>query len=427
MRFVDNKKTIQQRVLALSFLDGPLTGNSLAAQIIKQVMTMAHQNPMKLRFNTVDGCATNGVANEVMSTVFTQCCDLVCVSHTSNLPMKLFEKTTDTAHNFLQCWSQCLTQGSKVRAATRRALGEKGMKNHAIRWMAEYRTAVQVGDNFRLIKDIIINEDVGCANLMDTLKGIINRPAANGLPSGEHILRLELALIKDVGDPIAYFCNHFEGDGFLSPYAYDSWNNLIGHLRTVVNRYGEADFVSFMRYVAREIAEDDLNEEQHLVEMTILKARVVLEKLESDTVTRFRDTLHVLRGCRLLGYAFIKETTFEALQEEVDFIQYLPIAGTSLDGLRAELRTYKNLADNFNAEDPDGWLFWRRYFIRLPLWYKVAAEVALVMCSSAAVERVFSLLNCLFTDQQRKCLNDYKETSITIRYNENFREKKQYV
>ena len=115
VRFVDKAKTIQQRVLALSFLDEPLTGRSLAAQVIKQLMTLAHQDPLKLRFNTVDGCSTNGVANIVMNTIFTECCDLVCVSHTSNLPMKLFEKATATAHSFLQSWSQCLTQGSKPR------------------------------------------------------------------------------------------------------------------------------------------------------------------------------------------------------------------------------------------------------------------------------------------------------------------------
>lgn len=390
-------------------------------------MTLAHQDPMKLRFNTVDGCATNGVANEVMSTIFTECCDLVCVSHTSNLPMKLFEKATVTAHYFLQSWSQCLTQGSKVRAAARRVLQEKAVKNHAIRWMAEFRTAVQVGDNFQLIKDIINNEDVGCANLMETLQGIIYRPAANGEPSGEHTLRLELALIKDVGEPIAYFCNHFEGDGFLSPYAFDYWNHLNDHLRTVVYRFGEADYDSNLRVVARELAPENLQDEQDLVEATIEKAKIVLEKLESDTVTRFRDTLHILRGCRILGFQFVKETTIEALQEEIVYIQYLPIAVPLLDGLQAELRMYKNLADGFDEEEKDGWTFWRRYFIRLPIWYKVAEEAALVMCSSASVERVFSLLNCLFDDQQQKCLNDYKEASVMIRYNENYRERKQYV
>jgi hypothetical protein len=41
-------------------------------------------------------------------------------------------------------------------------------------------------------------------------------------------------------------------------------------------------------------------------------------------------------------------------------------------------------------------------YISVPLWHKVAAEVALVMCSSASVERVFSLLNCMFDDHQQR-------------------------
>ena len=66
--------------------------------------------------------------------------------------------------------------------------------------------------------------------------------------------------------------------------------------------------------------------------------------------------------------------------------------------------------------------------LRLPsVWYKGAAEVALVMCSSASVERVFSQLNCMFDKHQQQALNDYKEASIKIRYNENYRDKKQYA
>jgi hypothetical protein len=65
------------------------------------------------------------------------------------------------------------------------------------------------------------------------------------------------------------------------------------------------------------------------------------------------------------------------------------------------------------------------HYISLPLWYKVAAEVALIMCSSASVERVFSLPNCMFDEHQHQVLNDYKEASIKIRYNENYRQRKQ--
>ena len=193
--------------------------------------------------------------------------------------MKLFEKATPVAHQFLQAWSQSLTQGSKVRAAARRALGEAAMKNHPIRWIAQYRAAVQVSANYFLIKDIILNEDVGCDNLMATLRGIINEPADNNLASSEDILRLELALIKDAGEPIASFCNFFEGDGFLAPYAYDSWNSLNNHLRVVVNRYTERNCPYTCPEIVMEIAEGSEELQQALMEVTVAKAITVMEKL----------------------------------------------------------------------------------------------------------------------------------------------------
>jgi hypothetical protein len=92
--------------------------------------------------------------------------------------------------------------------------------------------------------------------------------------------------------------------------------------------------------------------------------------------------------------------------------------------LKRELRIYKEKADAY--ENEDGWLFWRTFYNVLPTWYKVAADVALVMTSSACVERVFSLLNNRFSDQQQRALQDYKECTVRIVYNETFRDKIQY-
>ena len=47
-------------------------------------------------------------------------------------------------------------------------------------------------------------------------------------------------------------------------------------------------------------------------------------------------------------------------------------------------------------------------------------------CETLLNFRIFSLLNCTFDDHQHQALNDYKEASIRIRYNENFRDRKQY-
>ena len=46
-----------------------------------------------------------------------------------------------------------------------------------------------------------------------------------------------------------------------------------------------------------------------------------------------------------------------------------------------------------------------------------AAILAIQQPSSAAVERVFSMLNNTFKDQQHNSLQDYLEASIMLRYN----------
>ena len=371
---------------------------------------------MKVRFNTVDGCATNGVANMVMKALFRECNDIVCMSHSSNISMEMFQKTTKTAHKFISLWSQCLTQGHRVRAATQLSLGEKGLKTHAIRWMAEYRAAVQIHKYFDKIVDIINDEDVGCASLIGQLVTILEEE--------KDTLRLELALICDSGSPIAAFCNNFEGDGYLAPYLYDEWEGLNNRMTHILDNLIKVDVKSAVRDVASRIAGDDDDKLEELIVETVNKSRPVARKLESDTMGRLRASLQIFKGCRMLGFQYVRDNTIEALNVELEFLQFLPVAVPLMDQLQRELRRYKQLADEFQYED--GWAFWRSYYNSLPTWYKVAADVALVMTSSASVERVFSLLNSRFNDQQQRALKDYKEASLRITYNERFRDNIQY-
>ena len=50
-------------------------------------------------------------------------------------------------------------------------------------------------------------------------------------------------------------------------------------------------------------------------------------------------------------------------------------------------------------------------------WWEAAQLAALVMPSSGAAERVFSLLNNLFSDQQSKTLTDAIFLSLYLAYN----------
>ena len=56
--------------------------------------------------------------------------------------------------------------------------------------------------------------------------------------------------------------------------------------------------------------------------------------------------------------------------------------------------------------------WWKRHETDLPNWSRPARQVVLVQPSSAAAERVFSILHCSFGDRQNNALEDYIEASV---------------
>ena len=82
-----------------------------------------------------------------------------------------------------------------------------------------------------------------------------------------------------------------------------------------------------------------------------------------------------------------------------------------LEGFKAELPTYlakaTKVAPNLSCLD-----WWNQSQTSLPHWLAAARRVLSVQLSSAVSERVFSLLNSCFNDQQQSSLQDYVETSV---------------
>ena len=61
--------------------------------------------------------------------------------------------------------------------------------------------------------------------------------------------------------------------------------------------------------------------------------------------------------------------------------------------------------------------WWKLNSVHLPMWSKVARKILLVQPPSAAVERVFSILNSSFKSQQNNALQDYIEASVMLQVN----------
>ena len=51
-----------------------------------------------------------------------------------------------------------------------------------------------------------------------------------------------------------------------------------------------------------------------------------------------------------MGFQFVKDMNIEALEEEIQFVQRLPLAVPMIDGLLEELPTYKRLADDYTLK-----------------------------------------------------------------------------
>ena len=97
----------------------------------------------------------------------------------------------------------------------------------------------------------------------------------------------------------------------------------------------------------------------------------------------------------------------------IDTLTMLPFLKEKISGFKQELPLYLTKSSDI-PESTDG-LQW--YATELPVWLSATQLVLLVQPSSAAAERVFSLLHSSFTDQQDLSLQDYVETFIMLQYN----------
>ena len=89
-----------------------------------------------------------------------------------------------------------------------------------------------------------------------------------------------------------------------------------------------------------------------------------------------------------------------------------------INSLKAELLVYLAAAEDVNVLNEEQKVeWWHRQEKRLPRWATAAKQVLLIQPSSAAAERVFSILKASFNEQQSCALVDYIQASVKAQYN----------
>jgi len=93
------------------------------------------------------------------------------------------------------------------------------------------------------------------------------------------------------------------------------------------------------------------------------------------------------------------------------------LSDNRLDLDQRELPTYIAAATDVNP-DINVLAWWEIHEQEIPNWAKACKKILLIQPSSVASERVFSLLENSFRDNQACAMEDYIEASIMLQYNQ---------
>ena len=137
----------------------------------------------------------------------------------------------------------------------------------------------------------------------------------------------------------------------------------------------------------------------------------------STIMGKLRSQLDLFKAARYLVPCRAVELGLNAtLLEEFRILKVVQRGKVSMNSLVQELPQYLAACDGISLS-ADVIHFWKERATLLPKFYSLFSWYCLIQPSSGAVERVFSLLNNMFNDQQANSLQDYVEAAVMLRYN----------
>lgn len=222
--------------------------------------------------------------------------------------------------------------------------------------------------------------------------------------------KIELAAMVDFGKSLVEATYRLEGDGFISPFAFD----VIDFVRTAP-RYVQHSNLDDV------IASLNLTETQKAAALDAALQKILLAYDYINNVFAadpcLRESLALFRNLKWLN------PKAAISMDPVNFIPNITATTLLLQHelvvLRTEFPKYMTMANNVQISLTENNLF--SWFVsmkdELPMFYVLACRAAIINPSSAMCERIFSMLDTLFKSNQNGMLADSRCAAVMIRYN----------
>lgn len=402
VRYIQEDFKPTQRLVRLEVLAKSLKGEELAQRLMSCLAVDYKFGPGVLIGAMRDGAAVNGAALRQLKFFYAELLDVVCFSHTLDNVGSHFE--FQVLDSFTRFWIGFFSHSYNARLLWREKTGQSIRTHSETRWWSKWEVLKQVFDLFGDVEPFLReNEEICPANRQHLLEIFDN-------PQSYQNLRLELAALIDAGVHFVNATYYLEGDG---PLIFSCYERLSAVAQAVA-----VDHYPNTNAVAREVANGDVAIYNQLVEQAKACIRPGLNFYQQKFSVQFRDTVRAFKAARLCCPVQVQalRPTSASLEELRNF----PFVNNdaTMASLAQELPLYIAAADGVKVaceEDKVNW--WAAHRDTLPHWSALVKKLLLIQPSSAAAERVFSLLSNAFTSQQDSALQDYLEASVMLRYN----------
>ena len=420
VRFWKNGK-VAQRVIGLKLLDHPLTGPENCGVLVATAATAQLRWSNCIQF-VADRAGTNTVAVDMLSPQAPKAFLQGCLSHT--LTHVGDKNTLEHVNDFASALAS-MAFSTNARACFKKHFGETMKRFQKVRWYVKYEMIKQVFLNYVCLDPWVLECELHdhAPESTKKIRAVMARASQT--------LQLEMCMLVDAIEPFVQATYALEADTVLTFKVHDQLATLQQHVALV--REGGAAGVACpnTRAVATRLIDlhfphalQPLKDQRiaQLIEEQLLKIEPCFTYFEEKLI-ELSPALRVFKAAQLFHPS--KIDAMGVVADAVDtLLQDIPLidAPTRAQLLR-ELPAYRATVISDPAitanTDVEGWWASKDGDLTIKAWYETAIKVMLLQPSSAAAERVFSMLKALMGDQQAsRALEDYQQAGLMIHYNQ---------
>lgn len=349
-----------------------------------------------------DRASVNAVAVRHLKLLYPIFLDIGCYSHTIDHVGDKFN--TPILHEFGVLWVSLFSHSYKARLLWRTKTSQSVKSFSPTRWWSRWEVYNQLlnlfGDVYPFLQE---NQDFAPSTRTKVTK-LLSILDDNQKKTK---LQLELTVVIDAGAPFIQATHKLEGDG---PLVLDSYDVIFSLTEAIC----VAHFPNLTALSTTLSSGNPALAQQHEQ-----YGRNCVQPGMQYFLARFTQDLKESVDAFKAAHLFIPHRIVEIRPDStaINSLTSFPFFDSdTISHLKEELPEYLTKATDVSSE-MDTLEWWRRNEGNLPHWTSAFRKLLLVQPSSAAVERVFSLLRNTFSDHQGSALQDYLQASLMLQYN----------